>query len=176
MTTKQAIKEDISSTVTTKNKEAEKLEASTIQTENDSSEASSDVKTPRLIKRLGGAANTLWQANLGAAIIIEAQAEKIFKTLVAEGKAYQNPPRSDDSNDKVHVIPSASEVKDIAFKKIHNIEHKIDRGVNNTLHWIGIPSRNDFMEMSSQVSDLSESLAILTRQLKENLNIENEIH
>ena len=68
------------------------------------------------------------------------------------------------------------QLSNIATGKIHNIEHKIDKRVNDTLHWIGVPSRNDFENLTSRVNELSESVTTLVQQLKQSIDLSQETH
>lgn len=139
-------------------------------------EPASSFKLPRLIKRVRTAAKTLWRANVGAVILVEANATQLFKRLVEEGEAFQNSSQKEGDVNAGNAAASVSNIKLRTVDRIHKIEHKIDSGVNHTLHWLGMPSRHDFIEMSDKVNDLTESLTILTQQLKQSVDLEKDVH
>ncbi|MEE8059004.1 MAG: phasin family protein [Pseudomonadales bacterium] len=132
-------------------------------------------QSPKIARLINGARNavkTLWRANLGAAILLEKNSVTLFSHLVEEGAQFQNRAKDEVGKTMGAVKKSALGAKNKATGKIHNFEHKIDTGVNNTLHWIGVPSRNDFESLTGKVNELSESLTTLTQQLRQPLEQE----
>ena len=114
-------------------------------------------KIPSLLNKARGAANTLWLANLGAASLLEKNSVRLFNNLVQEGKDIQE-------------ITKGARAK--VSGKVHFLENRFDTKVNNTLHWFGVPSRNDFDQLAEKVQKLSDSLTDLTQQLRESLEVE----
>jgi poly(hydroxyalkanoate) granule-associated protein len=130
----------------------------------------------KLGKQISVGSSALWRANLGAAVLAGRNIQAGFDRLVDEGVAFQKAQKR--KKNKRHTAKGKVEtgVRSNAVARIHDIENQIDRGVNNTLHWIGMPSRKDFSEMSDKVNQLSESLDTLTTQLRDIIDSDKEIH
>lgn len=119
-------------------------------------------------------ARTLWQATLGMTLTARRRSDKVFQRMVRKGAHYQamraEQQRHDhsdsDSNQGGH-----GSLKEAASERFHELEHSLenqfDRGRDNTLHWIGVPSRRDFEALEKRVDALAQMVAIMQQQLEE---------
>ncbi len=112
-------------------------------------------------------AKTLWQATLGTAITLEQRGAKAFNRLVDKGAKFQG---QNNQVKSTHTGENTSEksAKLRAVDRIHDLENKIehglDRGRNNTLHWIGVPNREDFETLNQQLKVLTEKVEMLEKK------------
>lgn len=123
-------------------------------------------------------AKTLWQGLLGTAITVEHRTAKMFKRLVEKGARFQyhnqyvqaqtelkdgdieNPQTTEKVTTKLRAVDRMHSIE-------HSIENTLDKGRSNTLHWIGVPSRDDIGEINAQVKILTEKVNSLEEQLRQ---------
>lgn len=132
---------------------------------------SSPIGTSRIRKT----ARTLWQAGLGAALTVESRASDVFHRLAKKGARYQSLRRRQTGQQPVATDEAdntefqSRSIRESASERIHHFEHSLeaslDRGRDNTLHWIGVPSRKDFEQLENQVEALTHLVAAMQRQL-----------
>ena len=103
----------------------------------------------------------LWNAVLGTAVSVRHRARRRYHRLARKGARYQrlrahykavNQPQA-----RPEPAPRISAVERLHTIE-HNLEHHLDRGRDNTLHWIGVPSRKDFEALEQKVETLSAAL------------------
>ncbi len=109
----------------------------------------------------------VWHAGLGAAIKTEQQARKLFNHLSEEGRSFQKQTRGDVHKTVDTVKETAGDVKPRAVDTMHNIEHSLDKGVNNTIHWMGMTSRKDYQALNAKVDSLQEAVENLIERVAE---------
>lgn len=135
--------------------------------------ASVSASRPARMSKLRQTAQSLWQAGLGAALTIESRAGDAFRRLVKKGARYQSLRQRRRHRNEAAEIEASTEhartLKASASERMHHIEHSIeaslDRGRDNTLHWIGVPSRKDFDALEKQVDALTHLVATMQGQL-----------
>lgn len=117
--------------------------------------------TRRVLRRSHRAARRLWQASLGVAVSARDRASRAYNHLVEKGEQHQQQRREQQAAE-------ARSLKDAAADRINNLEHtledRLDRGRDNTLHWIGVPSRKDFEALEAKLEALTEQLQRLQSQ------------
>lgn len=127
----------------------------------------------------------LWYALLALTVTTQHQVKKIFNRLVKKGRRLKvklkaKQVKRQAMNQQVDLAKSESKQKLTAVDKIHHLEHSIedslDRGRNNTLHWIGVPSQSDFNELTHQVELLSEKVEFLEQELEQSGKPQNKIN
>lgn len=131
-----------------------------------------DARAPSRRRRIAKAASQLWQAGIGAAITLQHRGAKSFHHLAEKGARFQSrrQRRQQAEADSEAVAVAQHSLREAASERMHSIEHSIenslDRGRDNTLHWIGVPSRKDFEALSAQLESLTRTVAALQRQLQ----------
>lgn len=125
--------------------------------------------------RLKQFASRIWQAGLGAALTLESRSSDVFHRLAKKGARYQSLQRRRREQQRVEVVDAAAHAdqahsfRESASERINHLEHSLeaslDRGRDNTLHWIGVPSRKDFEALEKQVDALTHQLAAIQKQL-----------
>lgn len=126
-------------------------------------EAQGNADTP---SRPRAALSTLWKASVGAAVSAQHRSGKFFKRMVEKGERYQY--RRAQPHEQTAADQPATGNKLSASERIHNLEHRIedrlDRGRDNTLHWIGVPSNKEFEELQHKVEELSKHVESLRQE------------
>ena len=129
-----------------------------------------------LFSRTRHASKTLYRASIGMIITAEQKLGKWFHRQVEKGEHYQQhvekkhaaskSSTASKSATKSTTAPKPKSIKLKATDKIHDIEHSLEKGRSNTLHWIGVPSRNDMDTLQQQVAQLTKQMTALSKQLK----------
>lgn len=139
-------------------------------------EIQSDKK--RFPSRLFGRAKQVTQfgikIGIGAVVLGRRSGKELLDRLVDEGASYQQHAGGDPLPDGTAETLAEqggsartnSSVRAKAVDRIHDLEKRLDSGVNNTLHFIGVPSRKDFEQLESMVNELTHSFGDLTAQLR----------
>ncbi|MYM63628.1 phasin family protein [Pseudomaricurvus sp. HS19] len=142
-------------------------------------------KVTGAITKVGGAYKYAWFTCLGTAMTMEEKLTGLGKDV--EGKLVDFSKKMADKGAKAKMAsPSAmlvkkldapkaklesklesakAEIKTKAQTKITDVEEVFDKGVNKSLHFIGVPSRKDMDQMTMLMKDMAESIAELSTQL-----------
>ncbi|MEE8057261.1 MAG: phasin family protein [Pseudomonadales bacterium] len=114
-------------------------------------------------------ARTLWQACLGAAVTLEHRTAKYFNHLAAKGARFQyhSKVQEKSASQQTDGLEKPARGKLWSVDRMHDIEQSLDKGRNNTLHWIGVSSRNDLSAMSKRVDELTEKIQQMEQQLRQ---------
>lgn len=96
------------------------------------------------------AAKKIWLAGIGALAIAEEEGSKLFENLVAKGK--KNPEMADFP--KKAVKTARTKVESMWEKVGHGLEDR----VQNALHRIGVPTRDEITGLSRRVDALNRAL------------------
>ncbi len=138
-------------------------------------------KVTGAITKVGGVYKYAWFTCLGTAMTMEEKLTGFSKDM--EGKLVDFGKKMADKGAKTKIAsPSAmlvkkldapkaklesakAEIKTKAQTKITDVEEVFDKGVNKSLHFIGVPSRKDMDQMTMLMKDMAESIAELSTQL-----------
>ncbi len=166
--------------MTNQEPETENMEAvaEVDEVEIEQGEHEKEISSPffKTVKQLG---TTVVHATVGAVITIEHRTAKWFNRLVEKGARYQYQSNTQDraadelrASEKLKKKEKAERnPKPRAVDRIHNletsIEHSLGKGRTNTLHWMGVSSRNDFTVLQQQVADLTQQVEELQSRLLE---------
>lgn len=120
---------------------------------------------------LSRAGRTLWQAALGGMVGMQQRTGKAFNRLVHKGASYQRLSRHEGRTEKA--APAAQQPRLRPAQRLHQLEHRLedrlDKGRDNTLHFIGVPSKHDFESLQREVADLKR----LIQQLQTKVSQQN---
>lgn len=113
----------------------------------------------------------LWHATLGTTVSVRRRARKHYRRLVNRGARYQRLrahfTRSDRGGADAPPPQAEPAPRVSAVERLHNFEHnledRLDRSRDNTLHWIGVPSRKDFEALEQKVEILNQELQALRK-------------
>lgn len=125
-------------------------------------------------ERTRDTARKLWQASLGAAVTLEHRSIKYFNQLVEKGAKFQYLTSENQSAAGDSETGKTSRTRSATLRAVdkmhdieHSIEHGLDKGRANTLHWIGVSSRNELSELSKKVESLEVEVKDLQQQLRQ---------
>jgi poly(hydroxyalkanoate) granule-associated protein len=93
-------------------------------------------------------ANQIWLAGLGAFAKAQAEGNKVFEALVAEGQRLQEETKS-AADERI------AEVKDRAVGTWDKLEQVFEDRVARALHSLNVPTRKDIDTLSKRVAELT---------------------
>lgn len=99
-------------------------------------------------------AREMWLAGLGALSLAEEAGTKVFDALVEEGKSWEQQRREQQQKTAEQVENLTEE----GAQAIEAVEDRVRDEVNEALHQIGVPHRDDIDELRHQVDALSEKM------------------
>ena len=115
----------------------------------------------------------IWLAGLGALSRVEEEGEKIFRTLIKRGEAFESRGREQAEASMQRLIEQqeqATKTMTSATKTFTDAAQSVERAVSNTLTdtlgRVGMPTRDEVEELSGKVSKLSEKLDALSAALE----------
>ena len=104
--------------------------------------------TESLATTIRDSANQIWLAGLGAFAKAQAEGNKVFEALVAEGQRLQEETRS-AADERI------AEVKDRAVGTWDKLEQVFEDRVAKALHSLNVPTRDDIDTLSKRVAELT---------------------
>lgn len=124
----------------------------------------------QIAKRIKDSANQIWLAGLGAYSKAEEEGNKLFDSLVKDGKQLEDKAKG-PLEKKLPGINTyrekVEEVREKATGSWERIEKAFDERVSHALGRLNIPTRRDVEELSNKVNELSIALAKLTEQIED---------
>ena len=116
-------------------------------------------------KRSISSAQDLWMASLGAVSLVRKQGNAIVENLVNETKSLQDRAQQLANNVSGDVRKQVEEVvgkvKTAANDNFTFIEERVGNGVSRVLDRMGVPSKEDIVELSKRVAELSRQVKAL---------------
>jgi len=95
-------------------------------------------------------ANQIWLAGLGAFAKAQAEGQKVFDSLVAEGQRIQD-------ETKTAADERISEIKSRGAGAWDKLEKVFEDRVARALHSLNVPTRKDIDTLSKRVAELTEA-------------------
>lgn len=118
-------------------------------------------------RQMNKARETLWYALLGAGLSFSERSSRAFDELVEKGAAFQNqaglPPSSSPEED-LRAQEETSSAVDRLQRLETQLEDRLDKSRDSTLHWIGVPSWKDFATLQQEVENLRQRIQQLEAQ------------
>jgi poly(hydroxyalkanoate) granule-associated protein len=105
----------------------------------------------------------MWLAGLGALSVAEEAGTQVFNALVEEGKSWEQERRKQTEQTAKQVRTLTEEGTDA----IEAVEERVRDEVNDVLHQMGIPRRDDIDELRDQVDALAEKMDQLADAVSE---------
>lgn len=107
-------------------------------------------------------AQNIWLAGVGALSLAEergekavklagVEGEKLFRTLVRKGSAYQ-------SRNKARVRDVLGRVDAVREQTVGRVESRLDRGMGAALRGLGIPTRSEIAQLTRRVEELTRAV------------------
>ncbi len=95
-------------------------------------------------------ANQIWLAGLGAFAKAQAEGQKVFDTLVAEGQRLQD-------ETKTAADERIAEIRSTGAGAWDKLEKVFEDRVARALHSLNVPTRKDIDTLSKRVAELTEA-------------------
>jgi polyhydroxyalkanoate synthesis regulator phasin len=98
------------------------------------------VEVTEVQEKVVGSVRNIWLAGLGAAVIAQEEGTKMFDTLVHKGEKAER-----DATEK-------------ATTTWDNVSHRFDKQIAQSLHRIGVPTREEIATLTRRVDALIASV------------------
>lgn len=125
----------------------------------------------KVISTVGTFYKTAWYTALGSAVTLEENISDFRKKMTAKGQRVDLKEKSvlvrRLNHRKMKLVSVGEDIKSKAQDKIEDVEEILDRGVNRSLHFIGVPSRKDLDQMTLLMKDMADSISELSCQLQD---------
>ncbi len=133
--------------------------------------SSGKAKAGKVISGVGMFYKYAWYTCLGTAMTVEENVVEFGKKMADKGESVEASAikkiTSKFDTRKTKLISVTDDFKSKAQEKVDDVEEILDKGVNKSLHFIGVPSRKDMDQMTSLMKDMAESITELSSQLQE---------
>jgi predicted HicB family RNase H-like nuclease len=141
----------------------------TAQITSDSAEAPPQPKESRLGKLIAGvssASKFAWHTCLGSAVVLEEKVVNLSYKMAEKGSEFEKQTKGKLDSRKTRLSSASAGFKAKAQEKIVDVEQVIDKGVNRSLHMIGVPSRKDMNQLTNLMQDMADSISDLASQIE----------
>lgn len=108
-------------------------------------------------------ARSVWWAGLGVLSVAEEAGTKIFKALVEEGKSWEQARRERSQRTAKRVEALSKN----GVQAVEAVEDRVRNGVNETLHRLGVPHRDDLDDLRDQIDALADRIDHLAEGLSD---------
>jgi len=109
-------------------------------------------------------ARNMWLAGLGALSVAEEAGTQVFNALVEEGKSWEQERRKQTEQTAKQVQTLTEDGADA----IEAVEERVRDEMNDVLHRMGVPRRDDIDELRDQVDALAEKMDQLADAVSDN--------
>jgi len=107
-------------------------------------------------------AHRIWLAGLGALAAAEQEGAKVFNRLVERGREVETKGKAQADEVKQEVKQKAAEVKEEvkqkAEKTFGDLSEKFDEKLTETLHRLGVPTRDEIRALTQKVEELNAKI------------------
>ena len=114
-----------------------------------------ELKIPAEFKE---SASKIWLAGLGALATAEEEGEKLFKTLVERGEAFESRGKKQVKSVKEKLGDRVDQARDKAGMTWTKFEEMVDDKVAATLQKIGVPARDEIQRLTKRVEELTKKV------------------
>ncbi|GAB3112863.1 phasin family protein [Aestuariicella hydrocarbonica] len=125
----------------------------------------------KVLSGVGSFYKYAWYTALGSALTLEENVAEFSKKMAAKGEKVELKAKTKITQKfdfpKAKLTSASEDIKSKAHEKMEDVEQIIDKGVNRSLHFIGVPSRKDMDQMTMLMKDMADSITELSTQLQE---------
>jgi len=115
------------------------------------------------IANIRESANRIWLAGLGAFAKTQEESEKIFQSMVKEGKKVEKRAKETASARVEEAKGKVIEFRGKANEQFDRLEELFQERVAQVLHRLGVPTQDDIQELTKRVEALNESVMALKK-------------
>lgn len=103
-------------------------------------------------------AHRIWLAGLGALATAEKEGSKLFRDLVAKGESFDAAVQTPVRSARGKFRETIEGVRDRAGKTVERLESAFDDRVQDVLHRLGVPSRDEIASLATRVERLKKAV------------------
>lgn len=118
-----------------------------------------------VLDSLTGTAREVWLAGLGALASVEEEGNKVFSKLVDKGTEFEK--RGKKQIDELYNDASERyrEVESKVKSKFSKAEDELDENIQELIHKMGVPTKEEISELTSQVEKLVKKVDTLSKKV-----------
>jgi poly(hydroxyalkanoate) granule-associated protein len=118
-----------------------------------------------VIDSLTGKAREVWLAGLGALASVEEEGNKVFNKLVEKGTDFEK--RGKKQIDEVYqdISEKYRDVESKVKSKFSKAEDEIDENLQDLIHKMGVPTKDEINDLSKQVEKLVKKVDTLSKKV-----------
>lgn len=122
-------------------------------------------KSESVLDSLTGKAREVWLAGLGALASVEEEGNKVFSKLVDKGTEFEK--RGKKQIDELY-NDASERYRDVESKvksKFSKAEDELDENIQELIHKMGVPTKEEISELTSQVEKLVKKVDTLSKKV-----------
>lgn len=122
-------------------------------------------KSESVLDSLTGTAREVWLAGLGALASVEEEGNKVFSKLVDKGTEFEK--RGKKQIDELY-NDASERYRDVESKvksKFSKAEDELDENIQELIHKMGVPTKEEISELTSQVEKLVKKVDTLSKKV-----------
>jgi poly(hydroxyalkanoate) granule-associated protein len=100
-------------------------------------------------------AQQIWLAGLGAFAMAGEEGNKLFHQLVRRGHDVEKAGRSQVQK----LVAKAGDLREDAEAAVGKVRLPLDKGMTKAMHRLGVPTRNEILELTKRVEALTKAVA-----------------
>ena len=118
-----------------------------------------------VLDSLTGTAREVWLAGLGALASVEEEGNKVFSKLVDKGTEFEK--RGKKQIDELYndATERYREVESKVKSKFSKAEDELDENIQELIHKMGVPTKEEISELTSQVEKLVKKVDTLSKKV-----------
>jgi poly(hydroxyalkanoate) granule-associated protein len=118
-----------------------------------------------VIDSLTGKAREVWLAGLGALASVEEEGNKVFNKLVEKGTDFEARGKKQIDELYTDVSDKYKEVESKVKSKFTKAENEIDENIQEIIHKMGVPTKEEISELTAQVEKLVKKVDTLAKKV-----------
>jgi len=118
-----------------------------------------------VIDSLTGKAREVWLAGLGALASVEEEGNKVFNKLVEKGTDFEARGKKQIDEIYTEVSDKYKEVETKVKSKFSKAENEIDENIQEIIHKMGVPTKEEISELTAQVEKLVKKVDTLAKKV-----------
>lgn len=118
-----------------------------------------------VIDSLTGKAREVWLAGLGALASVEEEGNKVFNKLVEKGANLETLGKKHIDDIYTEVSDKYKEVETKVKSKFSKAENEIDGNIQEIIHKMGVPTKEEISELTAQVEKLVKKVETLAKKV-----------
>lgn len=118
-----------------------------------------------VLDSLTGKAREVWLAGLGALASVEEEGNKVFNKLVDKGTEFEKRGKKQIDEFYNEASDKYREVETKVKSKFSKAEDELDENIQELIHKMGVPTKEEISELTSQVEKLVKKVDTLSKKV-----------